>query len=119
MIKDMTAAILSISKTLNKVSEAASPTPNARGYVVMAAPISIPFQGSLQPAKNKDLVNLPVGTVVMGKWKLYVPVSEIVLDYKEVVMSESKRMVVIDIDDWVDEGAYKKYILEEISVGTR
>jgi hypothetical protein len=120
MIQDMTEAILSIAKTLSRVSEASTESIDARGNIIRSAePVTIEFQGSLQPMRNKDLVHLPVGYEIQGKWKLYVPISEIVLTHEDVILDGAKRMIVTQVEDWTDEGAYIKYILEEVNIGTR
>jgi hypothetical protein len=119
MIQDMTAAILAISKELNLVSAASTEAIDARGNPVRSSPTLTPFQGSLQPMSNKDLVHMPVGYDISGKWKLYVPISEIILTHHDVITSGSKRMIVTQVENWSDEGAYMKYVLEEVSVGTR
>jgi hypothetical protein len=119
MIKDMTEAILSVSKILTYHSAASTEAIDARGNPIRSTPTSTTFRGSLQPMTTKDLIHMPVGFEIERKWKLFVPISEKILTHQDIVGYNGRRMIVTQLEDWSDEGAYIKYILEEVNIGTR
>ncbi|MDD4247509.1 MAG: hypothetical protein PHT13_00125 [Methanosarcina sp.] len=111
MIYDCTNSIRAIGQPLYRIRLVS--TIDNNGFPTQVTVVDAMFSGSLQPMTSEEVARYPQGYIKTGSMKLFASTTDIELEPLDLVKDAvNRRWCVKSIDDWSQDGGYKKYILE-------